>query len=316
MGRGSKIFIIAFLISACVFGLISFSVVSALTKLSAPIADPSELANGAVVNANPTVKGRSFNLLLINVDFRPEKSSYNSAKVNALFGNGYSVGSAGKNAEIEMLSAVLVRLDLEREEFTFTQIPAKTYVKINGAMEFLSSVYEGYGAASLCDQIHLITGITVDEYAVVIPSAAESIADMLGGLEYNLISSVSANDEKTVKSGNRLMSGEEIRTLLLGDYSGLATTREQVACELSKAFFAALSNGGEAAAKERALSFVSKLQTSLDADRISQNSGLLAAYLDFSKKELSLCGEYENGCFWLDVSQTIDKFSDYRKYYA
>ena len=63
MGRGSKIFIIAFLISAAVFGLVSFSLVTALSNMSAPLADPGSLSDGALQSSTGG-SSESFNLLI------------------------------------------------------------------------------------------------------------------------------------------------------------------------------------------------------------------------------------------------------------
>ncbi len=316
MGRGSKIFIIAFLISACIFGLISFAIISALTDLSAPIADPDSLSEGAVRTDSSRIKGRSFNLLVVNVDYRPEKYSYDPVKVSALFGDNFGKSASSGKTEIKMLSAVIVRLDKEREQFTFTPIPANTYVSFEEKMLELSDVYEDYGITALCKQVRSLTGLAIDEYAVIIPSAAEKIVNSLGGLEYSLISSVSAENEVTVQSGNRKLYGEQVRTLMLCDYSGNSITRETVAVELIKKALEIIAQGGEASALEHCKSIADKLHTSLDTDRLTENSGLIAAYRSFDKKDLTLCGKYADGRFVPDVAATIDRFLNYRKYYA
>ena len=314
MGRGSKIFIIAFLISAAVFGLVSFSLVTALSNMSAPLADPGSLSDGAVQSSTDGTS-ESFNLLIVNVDFRPEAYSYNRARVNALFGNGYSCG-VGDDAEIRMLSAVILRLDRERGEITFTPVPARAYIKIDGGMSFLASVYETRGAEALCDQVHLLTGLEIDEYAVIIPSAAATIAESVGGLPFDLISSVSAPGEVSVQSGRKNLTGAEVRTLLLADYEGQSLTREQVASELSRAFIERLAEGGEVSTITLLKGFLSFIKTSVDADRIDKSAGLIAELYELDRREISLCGKYSGGYFTPDVAATIERFQKYRKYYG
>ena len=315
MGRGAKIFFIAFLISAMVFGLVSFSLLSALSKLSAAFADPDLLSEGAIKNDDSEISGESFNILIINVDYRPEKYSYDEAKVNSLFGNTSQKGS-GERREISMLSAVLLRLDKEREEFTFTPIPASTYVNSGDKKESLSDIYTSLGPSALLQRVRMLTGLFIDEYAVVTPSAAEKITDILGGFEYNVISSVSAEGEESVASGNARLSGKQVRTLLLAEQKVQSLTREKISAALLREFFAALTEDGEATARTALGSILPLLQTTLDADAVDRNKGLISAYPSFGKKDIELCGSYKNEVFLIDNAETLDRFSNYRKYYS
>ncbi len=318
MGRGSKIFFIAFICAALVFGLVAFAVISALLKASAPVADPEEFRDGAISNAGNSVRGTSFNLLVMNVDYRPELYSYDEARVNSLFGDTFGYSSSGAHREIELLSAVLVRLDRERAQFTFTPISADTYVALDGESVPLSSIYLAFGSSGVREKVKTITGIEIDEYVTVIPSSAEGIVNALGGLDYGtqVISTVSVEGEVTVKSGTEKLSGKDVRTLLIADYESRSQTRETVAAALIKSFLSELTEDGESNARAKLSSFLPKLQTSLDGDFVAANAGLIGAYVRFEKKDLLIVGEYENGYFHPNVAETIDRFSNYRKYYS
>ena len=153
-----------------------------------------------------------------------------------------------------------------------------------------------------------MTGLEIDEYAVVIPSAAESIVNKLGGIEYDngLMSSVSADGEKTVKSGKKTLFGDDVRTLMIAGIPN--STKESTAVELIKAFLA--KRGEDISA------LLPKLQTSLTEEKLVGASKLISGAESFEKKELALIGEYKNGFFEPDIAATIKKFSNYRKYYS
>jgi len=306
MGRGAKIFLISFLISALAFGLIAFSVISALIGLAAPVGDEDELNAGAIKASGD---GSSFNILVINVDYRPEKYSYDPARVNALFGNTFGTGSGGgSSAQISLLSCVILRFDREREEVSLTPIPSETHIGFGDEEMTLLSIYVNLGHISLIERVRAMTGLEIDEYAVIIPSAAESIVNKLGGIEYEngLMSSVSADGEKTVKSGAKTLSGDDVRTLMIAGIPN--STKEGTAVELIKAFLA--KSGGDISA------LLPKLQTSLTEEKLTGAAKLILDAEEFEKKELALIGEYKNGFFEPDIEATINKFSNYRKYYS
>ena len=316
MGRGAKIFIISFLISAALFGLISFAVLSALSNLTAPMSDPSLLSDGAVVKAPSGTGGKSFNLLVINVDYRPEKYSYDKSTVTALFGDTGSVGSSLKRSQIRMLSAVLVRIDREREEFTFTPISAETVVQTKKGATTLSAAYLSGGISALRAQVKLLTGITVDNYALITPSGAERITDSLGGFNYSVVSSITATDEAEVPSGNQTLTGKKVRTMMLFENAGGAVTRESVSAELLKLFFDKLTKKSENDAKEILKNTVGIIKTDVSEKMISDVIKLICSYQSFEKKELAVVGRYSGGRFEPDVEATLDRFSNYRKYYG
>ena len=315
MGRGAKIFFIALLISGCVFGLISFAIVSALSDAVSPIGDREEMRKGAITDKYALVGGDSFNLLVIIADYRPELYSYDKARVNAIFGDAYGEPSnKGEKRDITLLSAVLVRADKERGQFTFTPISAKTAV--GNGKSTLAEVYQTYGALELCHRVHLLTGLTVDDYATVIPSAAQQIAELVGGVEYARVSAASAEGEVSVPSGQGNISGKQIRTLLLCDYSGSSNMREKVASELLKAFFDKLCGYGKSEIAEKLKNAVSLLHTTINEQKVQKNAPLVAMYDEFQNITLELCGKYTDSGFLPDTAQTIDEFSHYRKYYG
>ena len=148
------------------------------------------------------------------------------------------------------------------------------------------------------------------------PTSAEKLTDLIGGFEHSVISSVSAEDEISVQSGKQTLTGKKVRTMLLCEYSGGSSTRESVAAELLKLFLDKVTTEGEQGIKEifgKAEKFV---QTNLDAEFISKSASLIAKYQSFGKKELALVGEYSGGHFVTDINATVDRFSNYRKYYG
>ena len=311
MGRGSKIFILSALIAGCVFGLISFVILSAIAD-STPDADVYGLTEGAVYADHSLIAGESFNLLIANVDYRPERYSYSVAAVRDLFSDsvyGTSFKKDGSYREIELLSAVLIRVDRERNELTFTPIPATVQVNDGeGGVASLSRIYSLYGEAALCERVHLLTGIAVDRCAVIIPSAAEKLVDELGGIDMFLGSAAQASGEADAPKGNVKLSGEQVRTVLISEYSG-GETREAVASRFMQALIAELGR----LEKSELAGMLDIVDTDMTLTELSFMSG---RYHGFKKKDIALIGRYEGSEFIPDIGAILDKFSVYRKYYG
>ena len=311
VGRGSKIFILSALIAGCIFGLISFVILSAIAD-SAPDADVYGLTEGAVYADYSLIAGESFNLLIANVDYRPEAYSYSEAAVRDLFSAsvyGTSFKKSGPYREVELLSAVLVRVDRERNELTFTPISAGTWISDgDGGVTSLDRVYSLYGVGTLCERVRLLTGISVDRCAVMIPSAAEKLADELGGIDTYLGCAAQASGEVDAPKGNVKLSGEQVRTVLLSEYSG-GETREVVAARLAQAIIAELGRFEKAELADM-LGFVDTDMT------LAELSFMSVRYHGFKKKDIALIGRYEGAEFIPDIGAILDKFSVYRKYYG
>ena len=199
---------------------------------------------------------------------------------------------------------------------SFTPISANTVVNDGNTNTTLAEIYEIYGASELCRRVHLLTGLTVDDYATVIPSTAQQLAELVGGIEYARVSTAVADGEVSVPSGQGTVSGKQVRTLLLCDYSGSSITRERVASEIIKAFFEKLCDFGRAEISQKLVSAVSILHTSIEEQKAQKNAPLVSMYAEFQNTVLELCGRYTDSGFLPDTEQTIDKFSVYRKYYG
>jgi anionic cell wall polymer biosynthesis LytR-Cps2A-Psr (LCP) family protein len=310
MGRGAKIFLLSALIAGCIFGLIAFAVISAVAA-SNPKADPAAFSAGAVYKDHGLVSGESFNLLVVNVDYRPERYSYSTADVRDHFeGTVYTTEfkASGDYRETELLSALLLRVDRERNELTFTPIPAETEVTgSDGGRTTLAREYSLLGASALTERVRLLTGISIDRYAVVIPSALDKIVEKLGGLDVYVPELAESDGETSVPVGNRHISGDEARTLLLSGYT--SSSREEVAMRMLQAAVAELTRleRGEIA------SLLGLVDTDL---KVGELSFIGSRYHSFKKTELTLVGQYSGKSFLPDISATLDKFSVYRKYYG
>ena len=310
MGRGAKIFLLSALIAGCIFGLIAFAVISAVAD-STPKADPDALKAGAVYEDHSLIGGESFNLLVINADYRPERYSYSTADVRDHFSDTVyttDFDESGDYREIGLLSALLLRVDRERNELTFTPIPAETVITdSDGNKTTLAREYSLFGAPALTERVRLLTGISIDRYAVIIPSALDKIVGELGGLDVYVPERAAADGETSVPVGNRRLDGDEARTLILSDYS--STTREDVAVRLLQAAVAELTR----LERSEITSLIGLVDTDL---KVGELSFIGSRYHNFKKTELTLVGQYSGGSFLPDLCATLDKFSVYRKYYG
>lgn len=277
MGRGAKIFLISALFSACVFGLISFVIISG-------VKDGSQAPNGVRNSGLNTPVGdadSSFNLLCLvtEEDGRP-------------------------------LSAVMLRADRERNEYTFTPICLATVV---GSSDLRARYFSG-GISELKKAVWELTGIEIGMYAVVSVDTAVECIESIGDVGFTFTADMKPNGE-FLEAGARELTARDTRLLLRYD-CGENSYREQNASAILRALCERLAKPDGAscyAAIEK------NINTNFTYDMFAARYELISAYPNLAKTELTLCGEYkgegEDRYFIADVTANLDKFSEYRKYY-
>ena len=82
---------------------------------------------------------------------------------------------------------MLLRVDLDNYVLTEVSIPRDTaHQQPDGSLVKLNSVYESSGPDALCEAVSQLTGVQVDQYAVIGFDGLQSIVSYLGGLEVNV----------------------------------------------------------------------------------------------------------------------------------
>lgn len=208
-----KNFAITFLISALVFGGAAYFATQFLTETITGIFDSesSELdsiltPSTGIPGSNPAntdspdttdtpestapgsiLSGESFNMLFIVTDHQPE-----------LFDDYYpdkeeldrmesdpttpSTGILGADyRRTRAISVLLLRVDKERGEFTYTVFPAITRVSTSSGEHALADIYHLYGSDFIIDTVSAMTGLSVDHHFLINITEMSELINRMGG---------------------------------------------------------------------------------------------------------------------------------------
>ena len=185
-----KNFGVTFLIAALLFGILAYFalgfVTSTMNSLMNDEADElSEIMQNeegqlAGVETAPgqaqspadadLPEGESFNFLVITTDYRPDLyDNYKPTLEHMYMTDWYSVSSSdtrgclsGEYREAQASSIVLVRVDKEAKEYTYTYFSPETQVYTTTGHHTLAEVYGLYGRQTIADHLHAMTGCRIN----------------------------------------------------------------------------------------------------------------------------------------------------------
>ena len=230
-----KKFIAAFMIAAVVFSLAALVISGGLS-----IGRDRDL--NADENVNAVAEGCSFNILLVMTDYVPDKfDDYDPRWVKNTLGLNVSAPTKAPESylagyrKVYAEDMVLVRFDKERAQITFTPISGSTLVSIKGIQLRLEEVAGEWGIDVLRDEIHAMTGLEIDSYAVFTPQSAAEALDKIGPVDYtvkcNMDYSVPERgiDIKLNAGSYRLDGKNAVDMLRFDKYDGLGVTRKDIA---------------------------------------------------------------------------------------
>ena len=205
-----KNFAITFLISALVFGGAAYFATRFLTEtitgifdaesselddiLSPSMSDTSADTDTPDSTANPddttyadVIGGESFNMLFIVTDYQPELFDDYYPDKDALnqMENDPTVGATGilgaKYRHTRAISVLLLRVDKERQEFTYTVFPAITRVSTSSGNHTMADLYHLYGSDYIIDTVSAMTGLSVDHHFLVNITEMSDLINRMGG---------------------------------------------------------------------------------------------------------------------------------------
>lgn len=185
-----KNFGVTFLIAALLFGVLAYFATGFVTSTMNSImtAEEDELSeimqnedNQTLVDAetetpqtqNPAnekiPEGESFSFLVIATDYRPDLyKDYKPTLDHMYLTDWYSVSASdtrgclsGDYRENRASSIVLVRVDKESRQYTYTYFSPETQVYTTTGYHTLSEVYDFYGKQTVADHINAMTGIKI-----------------------------------------------------------------------------------------------------------------------------------------------------------
>lgn len=223
---------------------------------------------------------------------------------------------------VETDTLVLIRLDKERGQLTYTAFPTDAYVDMNGRYIKLSEVYGRYGLDTLLDKIYALTGMTIDYHALVTMEAFPALVDTLGGISYNVPCDMQYTDiaggiDINLQRGAQRLNGEEVLELLMFNNYTNGGSREKTTVEVLRKFISTFLN---IVNYNRAPSVFAQLEKTVDTDFTSkvfaENIGMIFKYAQ-NNREISVTLKQitvgSDKLTAIDEGKTCDTFASYKR---
>lgn len=341
-----KNFIITFAISLVVFGFASyFSVTYALEAAITPSDDPGVSVDGTFAPVDtstpdieigdiPQIKGDSFNVLLIGTDLQKERfDDYNPSLW--LWGEDmyemkeisdatkYMQSGFFRYREIEADSMVVLRIDKERREVTFTYIPGNMIVLSEGGNIEIGSLYASKGVDFLRHKVEAVTGLTIDYHICVSVEEVKEVIDEIGIVEMDIPCDMEYTDEAQeltidIGKGTKNLKGTGAEQVLrfngYSDPSMKATTTV-------KYLMALMAKATREANLSQITTLFAKISelvdTNITVEFLLSNAELIFSYSSYNCYEMTYPGKYskdDNGdwIFTPEVKNAVDMFYSHR----
>lgn len=332
MLRSIRNFIITLLVSGAIFGLAAYYVSSIFIECLGPmfgIAADSVISkdNEDEDNSDDQQSGSqdntsaSFSMLLINTNYRPSKvseySSYDVGRYPLNEKQGSFTADSLNAKKIEVTDFIILRGNSQKNEFTYTYIPASLVVTVKGKELTLNEVYRDLGITFLTKKISALTGFDIDFYSIYDVEDVSYIVDYMNGVSFNVPMDIVNGSAVTLSKGQKTLSGLDTETIL--EYDGYTSTsqRAQMIVPLVKKIMAKVTNKIykiDVIALHRSSS--NKVDTSVGVDNINAISDLLYSYTSSTVHEISYPGNYkkrgEVTVFVPNLTAAISKFAKYR----
>lgn len=225
---------------------------------------------------------------------------------------------------IETDALILLRADKERQQFTYTVFPTDAYVDMNGRYIKLSEVYGRYGLDILLNKVYAMTGIAIDNYAVVSMEDFPGLVDTLGGINYNVPCDMYYVDYAgginiNLKKGAQRLDGEGVLDLLMFNNYTDGGSRSKTTAELLKRFittFISITNYNRAPAVFAQLE--AAVDTNFTLEEFTNNIDLIFKYAQ-NNRELSVVTKQmtvgNENLTVVDETKTCDIFASYKRIY-
>jgi len=186
-----KNFGVTFLIAAMLFGILAYFATGFVTSTMNSImtAEEDELSEIMQNESNQTLvdaetespesqspsaekipEGESFNFLIITTDYRPDLFNDYQPTLDKMYNttDWYSVSASdtrgclsGDYRSLNVSSIVLVGVNKESSQYTYTYFAPETQVYTSSGHHNLSEVYNYYGKQTVAEHIHAMTGLPI-----------------------------------------------------------------------------------------------------------------------------------------------------------
>lgn len=222
---------------------------------------------------------------------------------------------------------LLVRMDKENKQFTFTSFPSNTLVNYGNERLLMRDVFYRSGIEGVVNSVHSITGIRPDRYVLLHSEYVDDLVDEIEGIDTNLSVNMAQTSLKdgidfSFNAGQQTLDGESVKQMLL--YNGYTEDQnmniEHFGMNMVRAFLSKLTQpGGYSTAGASFVKVQKYFITDMTVNDVVDNKDLWYGYSAFGKRQIDIIGNEvtENGELIFKVSEdaTINAFLPYRKQY-
>lgn len=229
--------------------------------------------------------------------------------------------------DVQADTIMLLRVDKERQQFTFTAFPGEMVLTIEGREVLLRDVFAQYGLDFLIRKINALTGLPVDRYALVNLEQFPAIVDALDGITYTVPCNMQYDDYKgnlhiNLKAGSQKLDGQQALDMLrFNSYTDGTNSRIKTAVSFVRAMMQKMTNIVYLPkAPELYEKVKSMVITNFTAEDLTANLDLIFKYGEYQLLELSFPGTYSKAAdgtsrFTPNLDRALEFFNDYRRIY-
>jgi LCP family protein required for cell wall assembly len=225
---------------------------------------------------------------------------------------------------IETDALVLICADKERGQFTYTVFPTDAYVDMSGRYIKLSEVYGRYGLDILLNKVYAMTGMTIDNYALLSMETFPSIIDTLGGINYNVPCDMKYVDRAgginiDIQKGAHRLDGKGVLDVLMFNNYTDGGSRTKTTADLIRRFittFISITNYNRAPAVFAEIE--ANVDTNFTLDEFKNNIDIIFKYAP-NNREVSIVTHKQtvgkDELTVVDETATCDIFASFKRIY-
>ena len=340
-------FLVSFLISLVIFSIFSYLTVSYASGSMISRSENDQQGVAGETSAGPEttspgenddpekINGSSFNVLLIGTDLQESRFDDYDPSLwlwKSSFHRMLEVSEITKKKQkglfkyrtFEADSMVLVRVDKERQEFTFTYIPGNMIVLSDVGNVRLGSLYMTGGPDLLRHKVEAITGLVIDYHVCVSVEKVVAVVNSIGIVDFDIPCDMNYTDESQdlfidIEKGTYRISGTGAEKILR--YNGYTDGVNSRGSTTIKYIMTLARKATDISNMTRIGTLFSQIspyvETNLTADFLIKNAGLIFSYSSFRCYEFVYPGKYtvnekEEKVFIPDIRAAINQFYNYR----
>lgn len=225
---------------------------------------------------------------------------------------------------VEADTVILVRIDRERGQMTYTAFQTDAYMMVNGTYCRFSEIYGKYGVSVLCDAVHSLTGIGVDRYVEITMDAFPELIDTLGGITFEVpcrmkYDDYSGNVHIDLMAGFQKLDGKAtLDMLMFNDYKDGSNSRSRTTLSFAKTFALNMAVPSLVTRAPALWKSIEKLvNTNVTATDVAENAAMIITYaanaVDINPVVVKQKIGDDDNAYVFDTTATYNLFSQYRK---